>query len=316
VMYTIIRGLAGIVFPVMLMCSDAITLSVARTNNAEYNFQKFYGSLGGVMSPVLVGILMDRSSRGTGKTDFSSGFYLFAATQLMCIMVLRFIKDAPAKKEGHKGTGDASASALFKNPAVFAFLVLAFLGGVYWSFTDTFCILFLEELGASKSFFGLRAGVAGMTGIVATFFGGFIIQKVGSANLFATSMMFYFVRLMVYSFAQDPTHVLIVEVTEGVTFVLFIVNLTTYMVKITPPSLMGSVQGMVMGLFMGLGRASGSLVGGVLTSYLGSRATFQLLGVVALLAGLSYLSLYNSWLKNVEPKYDQKKDENKEKKKE
>jgi len=316
VRYFIIRGVSGIFLPIMLMCTDAITLSVSRARNAEYNFQKFYGSLSGCISPPLVGIIMDRVNQGTGKTDFSVAFYLFAVSQILCFVVVALIKEDPVKKTDSKGAGaTTTASELFKNPAVFAFLLMALVGGAYWQFIDAFGMLFLDELGASKSFFGLRASVAGLSGVFLTLFSGFIIQKFGAANLFASSLFCYVIRLTIYSFAQDPYHILYTEALEGVSFALFIVSITTYTVRITPPHLMGSVQGMVMGLFMGLGRATGSLVGGVLVSLLGSRASFQFLAVVALLLGSSYITLYNSWLKNVEPRYDEKEDHNKNKKK-
>jgi len=306
--YSIIQGLAGFFLPLMIMCTDQVTMAVSVRHKSEFSFQKFYGMISRSVAPLFVGVVMDWMSQGKARADFSVAFYQFAASQIAVIFILGFL-DIPDKKP-HQKTQGASAASLFRNPAVFVFLVIMFIGGIYKSFSDSFCMLYFKELGASNSFFGLRGSVAGVSGIVFTFLAGFIIQKVGCATIFAMAMILHGVRLLVFSAFQNPYQILPIEALEGPYLVMFMVTMTTYCGQIAPASLVGSLQGMVWGLFLGLGRASGSLIGGVLISYMGNIAAFRVLGLVGISVGVVYYVLYNSWLKHVEPNNDQRKENN------
>jgi PPP family 3-phenylpropionic acid transporter len=287
-------------------------MGICRTKTAEFSYQKLYGNISKSIAPLFAGVMMDWLSRGRVGADFRVVFYQFAVTQILAIFIVGFLEQ-PATS-GKKSKGDSS-SALFKNPAVLAFCVVAFLGGAYKSFGDSFCVLYLKQLGASNSLFGLRGTIAGISGTVFTFLAGFITQKYGNAAIFAAAICLQGVRLLVFSTFQDPYYILPIEASEGVYLVLFLVSMTTYCGKIAPPSLLSSLHGVVWGLFFGLGRAGGSLIGGILISYLGNIATFRVLSVVALTAGVTYFLLYNSWLKHVEPKNDDGKTETNNRKK-
>merc|ERR1712001_201370 len=101
-------------------------------------------------------------------------------------------------------------------------------------------------------------------------------------------MVAYTVRMIGYSFLQNPTHVYPYEALEGFTMALMMTSAVTYVAKISTPTTIASVMGLMGSLFFGIGKGSGSLFGGLIMSYIGAPNTFRFLAVNAAICALTY----------------------------
>lgn len=106
-------------------------------------------------------------------------------------------------------------------------------------------------------------------------FSGPITDLVGHINVIVVGMLAYAVRMVGYSFLQDPAHVYPYEALEGLTMALMMTSAVTYVARISSPKTVASVMGVMGALFFGVGKGSGSLFGGMLMSVIGARNTFR-----------------------------------------
>ena len=82
-------------------------------------------------------------------------------------------------------------------------------------------------------------------------------------------------RMIGYSYLQDPVHVYPYEALEGFTMALMMTSAVTYVAKISTGDTIASVMSLMGSLFFGIGKGSGSLFGGMVMAKLGSRWTFR-----------------------------------------
>jgi MFS family permease len=168
------------------------------------------------------------------------------------------------------------------------FLVMMMFAGVFWGFIEAFLFWFLDDLGAKKLEMGWTVTIGMLTSLPFLIFSGPITDTIGHINVIVLGMLAYFVRLLGYSFLENPLYVYPYEALEGFTMALMMTSAVTYVAKISTPSTIASVMGLMGSLFFGIGKGSGSLFGGLLMSYIGTRWTFRLLAATALACAVIY----------------------------
>jgi hypothetical protein len=119
-------------------------------------------------------------------------------------------------------------------------------------------------------------------------FSGPITDLVGHINVIILGMLAYFVRLIGYSFLDQPVFVYFYEALEGLTMALMMTSAVTYVAKISSNDTLASVMGMMGALFFGVGKGSGALIGGMLMSAAGARTAFRLMAGNAVACAIFY----------------------------
>ncbi|XP_014207853.1 uncharacterized protein LOC106638959 [Copidosoma floridanum] len=268
---------------------EGAVIAVLREHKADYGLQRIYGSIGGIISSPLSGLLIDYASRARGHTDFRPAFYLYAVLKifsgfLMLLINLEF--KAPAANVVN------DVVSVLKNIEVVALLTACFVLGTAWGYIESFLFWLLEDLGASMSLMGMTITVGGITGIPLLALSGPLIDRLGHANVIFIGFIFYAVRLVGYSMITQPWQSLIFEALESVTSSLSFTAAVTYAAKLSSTSTDSSIQGLLGGLYYGVGKGSGSLIGGFLMKAFGTRATYLIFAAVTLITGFIYL-LFN-----------------------
>lgn len=64
------RVFIGIIGGTAFAMFEGAVIAIVREQKADYGMQRVYGSLGGMISSPLSGLLIDYASRGKGYTDF------------------------------------------------------------------------------------------------------------------------------------------------------------------------------------------------------------------------------------------------------
>lgn len=64
------RVFIGIIGGTAFAMFEGAVIAIVREQKADYGLQRVYGSIGGMISSPLSGLLIDYASRGKGYTDF------------------------------------------------------------------------------------------------------------------------------------------------------------------------------------------------------------------------------------------------------
>lgn len=293
-LYLVIRVFIGIIGGTTFAMFEGAVIAVLREQEADYGLQRIYGSIGGMISSPLSGLLIDYASRGKGYTDFRPAFYLYAGLKLasgVFMLMINLEFKAPARNVVR------DVFTVLRNIETAALFLACFILGTAWGYIESFLFWLIQDLGGSRSLMGITITVGGIAGVPLLALSGPIISKIGHANVLFIGFVFYAVRLCGYSLIYNPWHTLIFEALESVTSSLSFTAAVTYAAKLSTTSTDSSIQGLLGGVYYGVGKGSGSLIGGYLIKAFGTRPTYQIFAVVTLLTGFVYFIFNATYLK-------------------
>ncbi|XP_041974938.1 uncharacterized protein LOC121730128 [Aricia agestis] len=289
--YLAVRVFIGIISGTSFAMFEGAVIAIVRDQRADYGLQRLYGSMGGMISSPLSGLMIDYASRGKGYTDFRPAFYLYAVLKVLSGVLMLSI-DLEFKQPAQNLLTDVLH--VFKNVELVALFTACFVMGTAWGYIESFLFWLLQDLGASRSLMGITITVGGVAGLPLLVLSGPIINRVGHANVIFVGFVFYAIRLLGYSLIYNPWLCLIFEALESVTSSLSFTAAVTYAARLSSTTTDTSVQGLLGGLYYGVGKGSGSLIGGYLMKFIGTRPTYQLFAGATLITGCIYY-LFNKF---------------------
>ncbi|XP_047530500.1 uncharacterized protein LOC125066465 [Vanessa atalanta] len=289
--YLAVRVFIGIIGGTAFAMFEGAVIAIVRDQRADYGLQRLYGSIGGMISSPLSGLLIDYASRGKGYTDFRPAFYLYAVLKVVSGVLMLSI-DLEFKQPAQNLLEDVIS--VFRNVEIVALFIACFIMGTAWGYIESFLFWLLQDLGASRSLMGITITVGGIAGLPLLVLSGPIINKLGHANVLFIGFVFYAIRLMGYSLIYNPWLCLIFEALESVTSSLSFTAAVTYAARLSSTTTDTSVQGLLGGLYYGVGKGSGSLIGGYLMKFFGTRPTYQLFAAATFITGCFYY-LFNKF---------------------
>ncbi|XP_020290838.1 major facilitator superfamily domain-containing protein 6 [Pseudomyrmex gracilis] len=293
-LYLVIRVFIGIIGGTTFAMFEGAVIAILREQDADYGLQRIYGTIGGMISSPLSGLLIDYASRGKGYTDFRPAFYLYAALKvvggvLMLLINLEF--KAPATNVVR------DVFIVLRNIETAALFLTCFILGTAWGYIESFLFWLIQDLGGSKSLMGITITVGGIAGIPLLALSGPIISRLGHANVIFIGFVFYAIRLLGYSLVYNAWLMLIFEALESVTSSLSFTAAVTYAAKLSTTSTDSSIQGLLGGVYYGVGKGSGSLIGGYLMKAFGTRPTYRIFAVMTLVTGVMYFIFNITYLR-------------------
>lgn len=289
--YLAVRVFIGIIGGTAFAMFEGAVISIVREQKADYGLQRVYGSIGGMISSPLSGLLIDYASKGKGYTDFRPAFYLYAVLKISSGALMLGI-DLEFKQPAQNLLQDVIT--VFKNIEIVVLFIACFIMGTAWGYIESFLFWLLQDLGASRSLMGITITVGGVAGLPLLVLSGPIIKKLGHANVLFIGFIFYAIRLLGYSLIYNPWLCLVFEALESVTSSLSFTAAVTYAAKLSSTTTDTSVQGLLGGIYYGVGKGSGSLIGGYLMKFFGTRPTYQMFAGATLVTGCIYY-LFNKF---------------------
>ncbi|KAJ8683434.1 hypothetical protein QAD02_019226 [Eretmocerus hayati] len=283
--YLAIRVFISMIGGTAFAMFEGAVIAILREQKADYGLQRIYGSIGGMISSPLSGMLIVYASGDKGYADFRPAFYLYAMLKIFSGALMLMI-NLEFKVPAANVVGDVIS--VLKNVEVMALLTVCFILGTAWGYLESFLFWFLEDLGGSTFLMGITITVGGIAGLPLLVMSGPIISKLGHANVLFIGFIFYSIRLLGYSIITNPWHSLIFEALESVTSSLSFTAAVTYAAKLSTTTTDSSIQGLLGGLYYGVGKGSGSLIGGFLMKFFGTRPTYRIFAVMTLVIGLLY----------------------------
>ncbi|KZC05141.1 Major facilitator superfamily domain-containing protein 6-A, partial [Dufourea novaeangliae] len=293
-LYFAIRVFIGVIGGTTFAMFEGAVIAILREQKADYGLQRIYGSIGGMISSPLSGLLIDYASTGKSYTDFRPAFYLYAALKLMSGVLMLAI-NLEFKSPASNVVRDVFT--VLRNIEVAALFIACFILGTAWGYIESFLFWLIQDLGGSRSLMGITITVGGIAGIPLLVLSGPIISKIGHANVLFIGFVFYAIRLCGYSIIYNPWHTLIFEVLESVTLSLSFTAAVTYAAKLSTTTTDSSIQGLLGGVYYGVGKGSGSLIGGYLMKAFGTRPTYRIFAGMTLVTGVMYYIFNVTYLK-------------------
>ncbi|XP_076303330.1 uncharacterized protein LOC143221741 isoform X2 [Lasioglossum baleicum] len=293
-LYFVIRVFISVIGGTTFAMFEGAVIAILREQKADYGLQRIYGSIGGMISSPLSGLLIDYASRDKSYTDFRPAFYLYAALKLMSGVLMLAI-NLEFKSPATNVIRDVFT--VLRNIEAAALFIACFILGTAWGYIESFLFWLIQDLGGSRSLMGITITVGGIAGIPLLVLSGPIISKIGHANVLFIGFVFYAIRLCGYSIIYNPWHTLIFEALESVTLSLSFTAAVTYAAKLSTTTTDTSIQGLLGGVYYGVGKGSGSLIGGYLMKAFGTRPTYRIFAALTLITGVMYYIFNVAYLK-------------------
>ncbi|CAK9816623.1 Major facilitator superfamily domain-containing protein 6-A [Anthophora plagiata] len=293
-LYFAVRVFIGVIGSTTFAMFEGAVIAILREQKADYGLQRIYGSIGGIISSPLSGLLIDYASSGKGYTDFRPAFYLYVGLKLVSGLLMLAINlefKSPATNVVH------DVFTVLRNIEAAALFIACFVLGTAWGYIESFLFWLIQDLGGSRSLMGITITVGGIAGIPLLVLSGPIISKIGHANVLFIGFVFYAIRLCGYSLIYNPWHTLIFEALESVTLSLSFTAAVTYAAKLSTTTTDSSIQGLLGGVYYGVGKGSGSLIGGYLMKAYGTRPTYRIFAVITFITGIMYYIFNVTYLK-------------------
>ncbi|XP_050598666.1 uncharacterized protein LOC126926383 [Bombus affinis] len=293
-MYFAVRVFIGVIGGTTFAMFEGAVIAILREQKADYGLQRIYGSIGGMISSPLSGLLIDYASIGKEYTDFRPAFYLYAGLKLISGLLMLAI-NLEFKSPSTNVVRDVFT--VLRNIEAAALFIACFILGTAWGYIESFLFWLIQDLGGSRSLMGITITVGGIAGIPLLVLSGPIISKIGHANVLFIGFVFYAIRLCGYSLIYNPWHTLIFEALESVTLSLSFTAAVTYAAKLSTTTTDSSIQGLLGGVYYGVGKGSGSLIGGYLMKAFGTRPTYRIFAMITLITGIMYYIFNVAYLK-------------------
>lgn len=258
---------------------DSSVINLLGDHPERYGSQRLWGAIGwGIAGPVA-----GRLTETFGLSFSFYGYLTLAAFALLAVLRLPIHSAAPRSAYWN------GLRKLLADRRWYVFLLIVFLSGIGFNVVHSFLFLHMSNLDASNTTMGLALTVATISEVPVLFFSGFMLRRWGMRGLMLASLAFYVFRAFGLAFASEPWHVLLLQLTHGLTFSAMLVAGVSFASQMAPPGLGATAQGVFSSTMTGFGGITGALVGGVLFQQFGGKGLYAASGAVVLIGLLLFV---------------------------
>lgn len=259
--------------------ADSATMHMLGGEKSSYGKIRLWGSIGWGAAAPLAGMLMDRFGPQGG---FGASIALIAVVLLVSLGM--------SHSRAHLSVPFwHGVRQVLEDRRWYPFLGLAMIGGMSLSVVSAYLLLYMNNLGASRTLMGLTQTVATISEIPVLFFVNRLIKRWGARRLMAVSIAAYALRAFLVSLATSPETIVLIQCIHGATFALLVGAGVTLADELAPEGLKATAQGLYGAVMGGVGVASGAVLGGWIYEHYGAPATFRVMGAVALVGLLLWV---------------------------
>lgn len=257
--------------------SDSLAQRQADTLNVSFGSIRMWGSIGFAFSSLVVGEILNIFG-----VPFIVWPYISFGLVLLAIVFL--ITDVRSDSTpAHLG----DVRLLIKNKPFLIFLTLMMFVTITHRVNDSFIGLYIAELGGSERYVGISWFVSLIS--EATIFAlAFIwFKRKNALNLIVFASFIYVGRWFLFSFVDNPIHIIGLQVLHGLTFAVFYLAALDFITRLIPEILKATGHLVFYSVFFGLSGIIGSLGGGIIIEAFNGETLYFINGIVALVGALS-----------------------------
>ena len=249
---------------------DSNTMIFLGGQRDQYGRIRLWGAVGWAIAAPITGALIQTSG-------IQWSFYAYAA--MLAIALLIAIPIPMSHTQAPVPFWNGLRSLLSNRRWVF-FLVMVFLIGISAASVSTYLFLYMKALGAGETEIGMALSISTIGEIIMYFFAERILRRFKWRGLILIALPLYIVRLVLYSFTDSPTLILVIQLLHGFTIPAIWAAGISYVAEAAPPGLTTTAQGIFTGVLNGLGSATGAFLGGVIYQNFGPVVMFRTFAVI------------------------------------
>jgi len=253
---------------------DAITLEYLETTRWNFGPIRLAGTFGFAAMAVIAGNL--------ARHNIYHIFILYSAATAIAFassFTLPRIK-------GHQSEGKRTGMwELFKNKELMLLTAFNLLVQTSLGFYYSFFPVYYRQMGADNALVGWSMVISAMSELPFLLFASRIFKKIPVKYILLVSGSILALRWFLMYRITDVYAILPVMALHGLSFIVFLYSMATYISSSVPKELRASGQALNWLIILGISRISGSVIGGFLVDIAGIRKVF-LYDSLFLLAGL------------------------------
>ncbi|SHN09210.1 MFS transporter [Gracilibacillus kekensis] len=256
--------------------------SLGTKNRGEYGKIRLWGSIGFALTAVASGPVL-------ALIGIENIYIVFWVLILLLISLTLFLKDNNHSADPVSLTG---VKEVLSNKNFMLFLFLCFLVMIPHRMNDTMLVLHLENLGATTFLIGAAWGLAAFSEVPVFYF---LTQKIMQFHhLFLLSIvaLLFTLRWLLYGFIESAEWIVLLQISQGLTFGLFWLVALQTAVSFVPNRLRSTGQALLMSTCFGLGGAVGGTTGGTIFDNFGSQTMYQIMAAMTFIAMIGIFIIY------------------------
>ena len=262
---------------------DAITLKAAFQNGFDYGRVRLWGSAAFVAMNFLGGRLIATN----GIAIFPWVLVAGGAFSVAASLVLPRDKDVP--HAGHAAGIRRQAWALVRQPLFALFIATAGIAQACHSFYYGFGTLNWRALGYDPNLIGLLWALGVIAEIVLLMFSRRVMARLNATHLLAIGAACGLVRWTVLAFSPPLWAVIPIQCLHAGTFCAAHLGAMSFIVRATPPALVGTAQSIYGAITIGVFFGVGQYASGLLYAAHGSYGYLAMTAMSAVALGLALL---------------------------
>jgi PPP family 3-phenylpropionic acid transporter len=262
---------------------EGVTLSVATVRGFDYGRVRLWGSAAFVVMNFAGGAAV----AAYGIDAFLPILIASAAFAVFGGLVLPR-DEQPEVRAGVRSVG-RDAWQLARQPLFVLMIAAAGIAQASHTFYYGFGTLNWQKLGYSADLIGVLWALGVIAEIVVLMYSRRIVQRVGITNLMMLGAAAGIIRWSALALSPPLWVVFLVQLLHAGTFCAVHLGTMHFILRATPPHLVGTAQSMFFAVMTGVFFSVGQYSSGALFAAVGSRGYFLMVGFSAVALALSYL---------------------------
>jgi MFS transporter, PPP family, 3-phenylpropionic acid transporter len=256
----------------LIALADSATMTMLASEKNMYGRVRLGGTIGwGLMAPMASIIIFSYGLKWA--------FWGSAAIMILVFIISQKLSFGP-RLENISLKWDIRR--VLTNPRWVFFLILALVGGVAFATINSYLFPYMEELGISRSMFGITLLISAIGEIPILFLSNRLLKHFGSYRLLIIAMTLTGVRLLLYAWLRFPLGIFLFQILNGMTFPLVWVAGVNYADENAPAGMKSTAQGLFGAMVFGIGAAIGGFVGGLMMGSIGGQWMYFITGSLVL----------------------------------
>lgn len=249
--------------------TESLNYRIAELHSTSFGSIRTFGAVGYATASLFIGWTLDRLGMGQLVWLFV-GYGVFAYA---CALVM---KDAPASS---KSLSWRELKQFILYPKTQRFFLLVLIAATPHRTNDSFLGVYVQSLGGTTGDVGQAWFLAAVSEVAFFAVSAKLLARWSELRLIMLASALYAIRYVLCAIAPSAEWVVYLQLTQGITFVLFYTATIQYLYKIIPEEWQATGQTVLAVLFFGISGIIGSLVGGWLFQQGGGAALYWAMGI-------------------------------------
>lgn len=254
--------------------TESLNFRIAEQYQISFGSIRTYGAIGYASASLIIGWTVDQ----LGMERLS---WLFLGYGLLTFAVCLILPDAPASG---KPLSMQDLKRFFFYPKTLRFFLLVLIAATPHRTNDSFLGVYVQSLGGSTGAVGQAWFLAAISEVAFFAFSARFLQKWSEVKLIAFATALYTIRYFLCAVAPSPEWVVFLQLSQGVTFVIFYTATIQYLYRIIPEEWKATGQTVLAVLFFGISGIIGSIIGGWVFQKFGGDVLYAAMGFFSLAA--------------------------------